>query len=30
MYHDVSTLVNEEIFVFTLHDAPAVREAKHK
>jgi len=30
MYHDVSTVVNEEIFVFTLHSAPIVREAKRK
>ena len=30
MYHDVSTVVNEEIFVFTLHSTPVVREAKHK
>jgi uncharacterized protein YbcI len=30
MYHDVSTLMNEEIFVFTLHDTPVLREAKHK
>jgi len=30
MHHDVSTVVNEEIFVFTLHSTPVVREAKHK
>jgi uncharacterized protein YbcI len=30
MYHDVSTVANEEIFVFTLHSAPIVREAKCK
>jgi len=30
MYHDVSTVVNEEVFIFTLHDKPLVRNAKQK
>jgi len=30
MHHDVSTVSGEEVFVFTLHEAPAVRMAKGK
>jgi uncharacterized protein YbcI len=30
MHHDVSTVTGEEVFVFTLHDAPPMRTAKGK
>ena len=30
MHHDVSTVSGEEVFVFTLHEAPPVRMAKGK
>jgi len=30
MHHDVSTVTGEEVFVFTLHEAPSVRMAKGK
>jgi uncharacterized protein YbcI len=30
MHHDVSTVTGEEVFVFTLREAPSVRTAKGK
>lgn len=30
LHHDISTTTGEEILVFTLVEAPAVREAKRK
>jgi hypothetical protein len=30
MHHDVSTVTGEEMFVFTLREAPLVRTAKGK